>query len=50
MFWIFVEFDMSAEREPFIELTMVDQQDQVIANDKDCDCEINFFVNVRHGN
>jgi hypothetical protein len=49
LFGIFVKFDMAAEREPFVELTMMDEQNFVIANDEDCDCEINFFVNVRHG-
>jgi hypothetical protein len=50
LFGIFIEFDMPAERKPFVELTMVDQQDFAVANDKDCDCEINFFVNMRHAN
>jgi hypothetical protein len=50
LFGIFVEFDMSAEWEPFIEFAMVDEQNFVVANDEDCDCEIDLFVNVRHGN
>jgi hypothetical protein len=41
---------MAAEGKPFVEFTMMDQENFAVANDEDCDCEINFFVNVRHGN
>ena len=46
---VFVQFDVPAERQPFVELAMVDQQNLAVVNDEDRDGEINFFVNVRHG-
>lgn len=47
-FGIFIEFDVSAEWQPFAEFAMVDQKDFAFVNDEDCDGEINFFVDVRH--
>jgi hypothetical protein len=29
-------------------LTMMNEQDLAVADDEDCDCEINFFMNMRH--
>ena len=43
------EFDMAAEREPFVELAMVHEEDLAILNDEDRDGEIDFFMDVRHG-
>jgi hypothetical protein len=45
-----VQFDMSAEWQPLVELAMVDEQDLSTVNDEDGDGEINFFVNVGHEN
>jgi hypothetical protein len=40
---------VSAERQPFIELAMMNQQNLFVVNDKNGDGEINFFVEVGHG-
>src|ERR1019366_1618546 len=45
---ILVQLDVSAERQPFVQLAMVDEQYLVVVNDKDGDGEINFFVDVGH--
>ena len=45
---VFVQFDVSAERKPFVELAMVNQQNLFVVNDKNGDGEINFFVEVGH--
>ncbi len=45
---VFVQLDVSAERQPFVELAMVDEQNLAVVNDEDRDGEINFFVDVRH--
>jgi hypothetical protein len=47
-FRIFVQFNMPAERQPFVELAMVDEQNLAVMNNKDGDGEINFFVDVGH--
>jgi hypothetical protein len=46
---VFVQFDVSAERQPLVELAMVDQQDFAVMNDEDGDREINLLVDVGHG-
>ena len=46
--WVLIQFDMPAERQPFIQLAMMDQQDFAVADNKDRHGEINFFVYVRH--
>ena len=48
LFRVFVEFDVATQRQPFVQFAMVNHQNLVRVNDEDCDCEINFFVNVRH--
>ena len=45
---VFVQFDVPAERQPFVELAMMDEQNRVVVNDKNRDGEINFFVDVGH--
>jgi len=45
---VFVQFDVPAERQPFVELAMMDEQNLAVVNDKDRDGEINFFVDVGH--
>jgi hypothetical protein len=39
---------VSAERQPFVELAMMDEQNLRVVNDENRDGEINFFVEVRH--
>ena len=46
---VFVQFDVPAERQPFVQLAMVDEQNLAVVNDKNRDGEINFFVDVGHG-
>ena len=48
LFGIFVEFDVAAEGEPFVEFAMVNEKNIRVANNEDCDCEIDFFVNMSH--
>src|SRR5258706_1376645 len=45
---VLVQLDVAAQRQPFVELAMVDEQDVSVVTDKDRDGEINFFVDVRH--
>src|ERR1035437_67885 len=45
---IFVQFDVPAERQPLVELAVMNQQNLSVLNDKNRDGEINFFVNVSH--
>ena len=45
---VFIEFDMAAERKPFIQFAMMDDEDLAVMDDEDGDGEIDFFVNVSH--
>ena len=45
---VFVQFNVSAKRQPFVQLAMVDEQNFAVVNDEDGDGEINFFVDVGH--
>ena len=46
---VFVQLNMPAERQPFVQLAMMDEQNFAVVNDKNGDGEINFFVDVGHG-
>ena len=46
--WFLVQFDVSAQRQPPIELAMVDEQNSAALNDENRHCEINLLVNMRH--
>ena len=46
---VFVQLDVSADRQPLVELAMVNEQNLFLVNDEDGDGEINFFVDVGHG-
>ena len=46
---VFVQLDVPAERQPFVQLAMVDDENPAVVDDKDGDGEINFFVDVGHG-
>src|SRR6185437_8401526 len=48
LFRVFIQLDMAAERQPGVQLAMMDEQDLRLVNDEDSDREINFFVDVRH--
>ena len=48
LFRVFVQFNVSAKRQPFVQLAMVDEQDFPVVNDEDRDGEINFFVDMGH--
>ena len=45
-FRVFIQFNVSAEWQPFVELAMMNQQNLAAVNNKNCDSEINFLVNV----
>src|ERR1039457_4320478 len=45
---VFVQFNVSAKRQPLVQLAMVNQQNLFVVNNKDRDGEINFFVDVGH--
>jgi len=45
---IFMQFNVPAERQPFVQIAMVDEKDFGLLNDEDRYREINFFVNVSH--
>ena len=46
LFRVLVQLDVPAERQPLVELAMMDEQDFSVVNDKNRDGEINFFVDV----
>ena len=48
LFRIFIQFHMSADRQPLIQLPMMNDQNFALVNNEDRHREINFFVNVRH--
>jgi hypothetical protein len=37
-----------AQRQPLVQLAMVDEQNFAVVNDKNGDGEVNFFVDVGH--
>ena len=45
---VFVQFDVPAERQPFVELAVMNEQDFSILDDEDRHGEINFFVDMGH--
>ena len=47
-FRVFIQLDMPAQRQPFIKFAVMDEQDFAVLDHKDCDSEINFFVNMPH--
>ena len=49
LFGVFVKFDMTAQGEPLVELLVVDQEDLAFVGYEDGDGEIDFVVDVRHG-
>jgi len=49
LLWVFIQFDVPAQRQPLVELAMVNQQNLSAVNDEDGDGEIDFFVDVGHG-
>ena len=46
---ILIQLDVAAERKPFIELAMMNQQDLPILNYENGDREIDLFMDVGHG-
>jgi hypothetical protein len=48
LFRVFVQFDVTAQRQPLVELAMMNEQHLAVVNDKDGDGEINFLVDMRH--
>ena len=46
---VFVQFDMSAERQPFAELAMQDEQHLRVVDDEDGNGEVDLFVDMGHG-
>lgn len=49
LFWVFVQFDVSAKGKPFAQLPVEDDQHLSVLDDEDGDSEIDFLVEVRHG-
>jgi hypothetical protein len=47
-FRVFVEFNVAANGQPFVQLAMMDQKDFAVLNDENRHGEINFFMDVRH--
>lgn len=45
---IFIQFDMTTKRQPFVELAMMDQKDPAIVHDKNRHGKINLLMDVRH--
>src|SRR3989442_176240 len=45
---IFIQFNVPAERQPLVQLPMMDEQNLAFVDDKDRNGEINFFMNVSH--
>jgi hypothetical protein len=48
LFRVFIQFHMSTEGQPLVQLPMMNQQNPMVLNDKNADCKINLFVNMRH--
>ena len=46
---VLVQLDMPAERQPFAEAAMVDEQDLAMLDDEHGDREVDLLVDVRHG-
>ena len=45
---VFIQFDVPAERQPFVQFAMMDEQNLPVVNDEDRNGEINFFVDMGH--
>ena len=45
---VFIQLDVPAERQPFVELAMMDEHNFSVVNDENRDGEINFFVDMGH--
>lgn len=50
LLWIFVQFHMSADREPAIEFAMMNDQDPSVVDDENGDCKVDQLVDVGHVN
>lgn len=46
---LFIQFDVAAQRQPLVELAMMNQQHAPVVNDENRDGKINLLVNVSHG-
>ena len=47
-FRVFVQFNVSSERQPFFQIAMMNDEHLAVVDDKYGDREINFLVNVSH--
>ena len=47
-FRVFVQLDVPAQRQPLVQVAVVDEQDLALVNDKDGDREVNLLVDVGH--
>src|SRR5688572_27086814 len=45
---ILLQFDVPAQRQPFIELAMMDQKHAAVSHHKNGHCEIDLLMNMRH--
>jgi len=45
---VFIQFNVPAQRQPFVQLAVVDEQNLFVVDDEDGNREINSFVNVGH--
>ncbi len=45
---VLVQFNVAAERQPFVEPAMMNEQHLAVVNDEYRHCKINFFVDVGH--
>jgi molybdate transport system substrate-binding protein len=48
LFGVFVQLDMAANRQPFVELSMMHEEHPAIFDDENGDCEIDLFMKMRH--
>ena len=48
LFRVLIQFNVPAERQPLVQLAMVNQQNLAVVNDENRHSEINLFMNVRH--
>ena len=49
LFGIFIQFDVASERQPLVELAVMDEKNLAVLNDKNSHGEIDFLVDVGHG-
>ena len=47
-FRILIQFYVPAQRQPFVQVAMMDDQDFAVVNDKDGHRKINFLVDMSH--